>query len=127
MQADQEGLVRKGGLEPPRVAPPDPKSGEVNQNLVDWCGFDAHRKFPVADLVTIPKCKPIGQVADMSLCAAVQSGAAWCERGDSNPHGFPRQDLNLVRLPIPPLSHNLDYTNRLEFFRGNSAGHNTRC
>ncbi len=31
----------------------------------------------------------------------------WCERGDSNPHGFPRQILSLVRLPIPPLSHEL--------------------
>src|SRR5207342_2608237 len=30
----------------------------------------------------------------------------WCERGDSNPHGFTRQILSLVRLPIPPLSHN---------------------
>src|SRR6185437_13105358 len=30
---------------------------------------------------------------------------AWCERRDSNPHGFPRQILSLVRLPIPPLSH----------------------
>ena len=29
---------------------------------------------------------------------------SWCERGDSNPHGFPRQILSLVRLPIPPLS-----------------------
>jgi hypothetical protein len=29
----------------------------------------------------------------------------WCERGESNPHGFPRQILSLVRLPIPPLSH----------------------
>ncbi len=28
----------------------------------------------------------------------------WCERGDSNPHGFTRQILSLVRLPIPPLS-----------------------
>ena len=28
----------------------------------------------------------------------------WCERRDSNPHGFPRQILSLVRLPIPPLS-----------------------
>ena len=28
----------------------------------------------------------------------------WCERGDSNPHGLPRQLLRLVRLPIPPLS-----------------------
>ncbi len=30
----------------------------------------------------------------------------WCERGDLNPHGFTRQILSLVRLPIPPLSHN---------------------
>ena len=32
---------------------------------------------------------------------------AWCERGDSNPHGFTRQILSLVRLPIPPLSQSL--------------------
>ena len=34
-----------------------------------------------------------------------ESVSDWCERGDSNPHGFPRQILSLVRLPIPPLSH----------------------
>ena len=34
----------------------------------------------------------------------------WCERGDSNPHGFTRQILSLVRLPIPPLSRPLDST-----------------
>src|SRR5512135_2731921 len=28
----------------------------------------------------------------------------WCERGDSNPHGFPRRILSPVRLPTPPLS-----------------------
>jgi hypothetical protein len=28
----------------------------------------------------------------------------WCERGDLNPHGLPRQILSLVRLPISPLS-----------------------
>ena len=33
------------------------------------------------------------------------SATCWCERGDSNPHGFTRQILSLVRLPIPPLSH----------------------
>ena len=27
----------------------------------------------------------------------------WCERGDLNPHGLLRQNLNLVRLPISPL------------------------
>ena len=32
------------------------------------------------------------------------SVSGWCERGDLNPHGFPRQILSLVRLPIPPLS-----------------------
>jgi hypothetical protein len=35
---------------------------------------------------------------------ARRSRKYWCERGDSNPHGFTRQILSLVRLPIPPLS-----------------------
>jgi hypothetical protein len=34
----------------------------------------------------------------------------WCERGDSNPHGFTRQILSLVRLPIPPLSRCREYS-----------------
>src|ERR1700678_1952790 len=34
-------------------------------------------------------------------------GIDWCERGDSSPHGLPRQILSLVRLPISPLSHNM--------------------
>ncbi len=38
-------------------------------------------------------------------CSKVIEEEAWCERGDSNPHGLPRQILSLVRLPIPPLSH----------------------
>ena len=44
--------------------------------------------------------------------SAGRSGAReiWCERGDSNPHGLPRQILSLVRLPIPPLSHNKSTT-----------------
>ena len=41
------------------------------------------------------------------VCPREQDRKEWCERGDSNPHGFPRQILSLVRLPIPPLSHML--------------------
>ena len=40
-----------------------------------------------------------------------------CERGDSNPHGSPHQDLNLARLPIPPLSRSpivIDRTGRCQ-------------
>ena len=35
----------------------------------------------------------------------------WCERGDLNPHGFPRWILSPVRLPIPPLSraHSMEF------------------
>ena len=29
----------------------------------------------------------------------------WCEGGELNPHGLPRQNLNLVRLPVSPPSH----------------------
>ena len=43
----------------------------------------------------------------------------WCERGDLNPHGFPRQILSLVRLPIPPLSH--DHKIKEEPFPGSAA------
>jgi hypothetical protein len=37
----------------------------------------------------------------------------WCERGESNPHGLPRQILSLVRLPVPPLSHELSYGSQI--------------
>jgi hypothetical protein len=40
----------------------------------------------------------------------VVEGKPWCERGDSNPHGFTRQILSLVRLPIPPLSQSRGYS-----------------
>src|SRR5262245_34567675 len=33
-----------------------------------------------------------------------RTGLLWCERRDSNSHACRRQNLNLVRLPIPPLS-----------------------
>jgi hypothetical protein len=36
---------------------------------------------------------------------ASPAGTCWCERRDSNPHGFPHQILSLARLPVPPLSH----------------------
>jgi hypothetical protein len=29
-------------------------------------------------------------------------GKKWCPGGDSNPHAFRHQILNLARLPIPP-------------------------
>jgi hypothetical protein len=36
-----------------------------------------------------------------------QTARRWCERGDLNPHGLPRQILSLVRLPISPLSRGI--------------------
>ncbi len=43
---------------------------------------------------------------DRGVAPRLASWAAglWCERRDSNSHAFRRQNLNLVRLPIPPLS-----------------------
>jgi hypothetical protein len=56
--------------------------------------------------------QPIGSATDApsrhNRRARIRSALNdWCERGDSNPHGLPRQILSLVRLPIPPLSHSL--------------------
>ena len=31
----------------------------------------------------------------------------WCERRDSNPHGFLHRILSPARLPVPPLSHGM--------------------
>jgi hypothetical protein len=41
---------------------------------------------------------------------ALRDGRQWCGRGDSNPHALRRQNLNLVRLPIPPLPHGANST-----------------
>ena len=41
---------------------------------------------------------------NLDLLRGFRAHLHWCERGDSNPHGFTRQILSLVRLPIPPLS-----------------------
>jgi hypothetical protein len=53
----------------------------------------------------------------------INDSLVWCERGDSNPHGFTRQILSLVRLPVPPLSHDLHvfhYKSRSLFFGSGS-------
>jgi len=51
-----------------------------------------------------PKVDDVEGSADQNQTQVVE-GKEWCERGESNPHGFPRQILSLVRLPVPPLSH----------------------
>jgi hypothetical protein len=51
--------------------------------------------------------------------------SCWCERGDSNPHGLPRQILSLVRLPISPLSHSADSLHLQD--HDNASEANSRC
>jgi hypothetical protein len=81
---------RKGGLEPPRLTAPDPKL----------------RRSAGCERSGNPLPKSRAQSRDLSQ-------KSWCERGDSNPHALRRQILSLVRLPIPPLSHNHDYIKSL--------------
>jgi hypothetical protein len=47
--------------------------------------------------------------------------SCWCERGDSNPHGLPRQILSLVRLPISPLSHSADSLHSQDYDNASEA------
>ena len=67
----------------------------TNQELDDWAFVTAEVEGNkvVSSIVLTEATKPL------------RGGKSWCERGDSNPHGFTRQILSLVRLPIPPLSH----------------------
>src|SRR5262249_13940032 len=55
-----------------------------------------------------------GICQDRGLSGLERTRIVWCERGDSNPHGFTRQILSLVRLPIPPLSQERSSAVRLE-------------
>ena len=48
----------------------------------------------------------VGATFDIASEAA---GGSWCERGDSNPHPLRDQILSLARLPIPPLSHDVQF------------------
>ena len=57
---------------------------------------------------------------------ATEESQEWCERGDLNPHGFPRQILSLVRLPIPPLSHALFQLLTATILSRRLAGHQFR-
>jgi hypothetical protein len=86
----------RGGLDPSRFYPPDPK-------LRRWAASE-----PPAEILSVfcegSPLKP-EELYWRSRDSSLRSECVqWCERGDSNPHGFTRQILSLVRLPIPPLS-----------------------
>ncbi len=55
----------------------------------------------------VPECAPV--TGAWRPPAACNNSKGWCERGDSNPHEQARWNLNPVRLPIPPLSHQNNY------------------
>jgi hypothetical protein len=79
---EEAGVGAASPANPPRVSPPDPKL----------------RRFAGVSEAGARSRNPERFVRRIS------GEGCWCERGDSNPHGFPRQILSLVRLPIPPLS-----------------------
>ena len=81
----------------------------LRAGLVHMCPFHAVSPGYVVgqrgkDGLDIPLIEPFVQAANELFVTGHGSIPGWCERRDSNPHGFTRQNLNLVRLPIPPLS-----------------------
>src|SRR5579864_5048123 len=101
-------MAERVGLEPPRFYPPDPKL----RRFAGVSEAGARSRNPERTLRRISR--------------------RWCERGDSNPHGFTRQILSLVRLPIPPLSHFLindikGYNLCEQSFTGRTHAKHPRC
>src|SRR6185437_8835667 len=88
-------------FEPSRFYPADPK-------LSRFAGVCARRRNPEA------------------LYGRDFVRESWCERRDSNPHGFTRQILSLVRLPIPPLSH-LPFGQAVTLLRFSKTPHPVCC
>ncbi len=71
--------------------------------------FAALRAYSAARLAASLRLKSVTVVSARQVLTGPNNTSPparfrWCERGDSNPHTFRRQNLNLVRLPIPPLS-----------------------
>ena len=92
-------------------------SSDKCQSLTLWLWPHARPRCAMTNRSTNIICCAVGFTFTGEFrCAGRSSGSSngnvllriWCERGDSNPHGFTRQILSLVRLPIPPLSHGLD-------------------
>src|ERR1700685_4671709 len=55
-----------------------------------------------------------------------RSKKVWSERGYTTPHGFPRQILSLVRLPIPPLSQAMKWIGEEDSTAGRTFRNNER-
>ncbi len=69
--------------------------GLVAIHRIWWSKKESNLQVFTADL----------QSAGLTTCPITPS---WCERGESNPHEFPRWSLNPVRLPVPPRSHSTE-------------------
>ena len=91
-----------GAFQPPKPDFADPPSRNemesVPQGLKAGCFCWVYIRAEARTYQPVPSVNP----GHAFSCGA---RFGWCERGDSNPHGLPRQILSLVRLPISPLSH----------------------
>ena len=114
-------MVRKERLELSHLAAPEPKSG-ASTNSATSATYSVVIKVIGKTSTTLYNGratwirtrewrhqKPLPYRLAIDLQATViktnQVRKVWCGRRDLNSHTLRRQNLNLVRLPIPPLPH----------------------
>src|SRR5713101_5953841 len=96
-------------------APLDPRLSTLNFFLVREEGLVPAARFarrglrPRPALICRRGCLPAPLLVVLNLPSRTRLDerihiAKWCERGVSNPHGFPHGILSPARLPVPPLS-----------------------
>lgn len=91
-----KSVVPTEGVEPPRLATPDPKSGASTNSATQ-----AHDLAPQGGFEPPPRRLTAGRPAiGPPGSARLQAACMWCPSRDSNPHAFRHMGLSHARLPF---------------------------
>ncbi len=96
----QSSVVARGAKGGTRCRPLAPRGAACGRGRRGSVGGDAP-PHPPWGFSSPPFAR---RVCVRSTASTIFCSSSWCERGDSNPHGFTHRFLKPARLPVPPLS-----------------------